>query len=148
MIFKVKGVCELKSRLTQPRQAGSTTCTRSPTKCLGAVVVGVAAFSSGFCGLSWFRQSVVVSSRLAVDWRSRVETHQWVPLSPSRDLRQGTTQSPEGDDVANRSTHLFGMLLALCSASATRFVSEHTKTLHIFCTAAKCLDKLSKGPYA
>src|SRR5215211_2370340 len=72
--------------LTQPRLAGSATCTRTPAKSAGAtlaphasagVVVGVGARPAGsqtvFVSWSWFRQNGVASSHPVVE---PVETHQ------------------------------------------------------------------------
>jgi hypothetical protein len=53
------------------------------------MVVGrfACAFSGSFLTQGWFRQSGVISSRLVVDWRSRVETHQ-----PSSGCERNTPQ--------------------------------------------------------
>ncbi len=51
-----------------------------PRASAGAIVVGLAAFSSSSWAQGWFRQNGVISSRW-VDWRSRVETTSGYPTN-------------------------------------------------------------------
>jgi hypothetical protein len=50
-------------------------------------------FQALYVAWGWFRQSGVVSSRLVVDWRSRVETHQRVPRREHAGLTRAVRQS-------------------------------------------------------
>jgi hypothetical protein len=64
---------------------------------------GVRVFEQfAWLGVGSVKAALPRPTHLVVDWRSRVEPHLRVPLSPGGDLRQGATQSPEGDDVARR----------------------------------------------